>query len=188
MVFCGIVGSAENEQAGAVAMGKSSGRRRKREPCAWSAILVAILVASATAGIVRPAGAARPIKRPPPAHAARTLNATDTGHLHYVSSSGSLLLEEGSASGGLPGRMRARLDLGPTFSGSFTIYTRGGTIKGHGTATPRGSGRYESFAGSLVVTGGGGRYAHARGHAGLYGTFDRKTYALVIQTTGKLSF
>jgi hypothetical protein len=124
----------------------------------------------------------------PAARAAHTLNATDTAHLHYVSSSGSSLYEEGSASGTLRGSMRAHFDVGPTFSGSFTIYTHAGTIKGRGKATPSGSGRYESFSGSLVATGGTGRYAHAHGHAGLYGTFDRKTYALVVQTTGQLSY
>ncbi|HEY5262200.1 MAG TPA: hypothetical protein VIJ33_08815 [Solirubrobacteraceae bacterium] len=122
------------------------------------------------------------------AHSARALDATDTGRLHYVKSSGSLLLEEGMAQGTLPGSMRASCNLGATVSASFTIYTHGGTIKGHGTATPHGSGIYESFAGTLTVTGGTGRYAHARGHAGLYGTFDRRTYALTLQTTGSLSY
>jgi hypothetical protein len=123
------------------------------------------------------------------AHAARTLNATDTAHLHYIHSSGSLLCEEGSATGTLPGSMSAHVNIGPTLSGNFTIYVHGGgTIKGHGTATPHGSGTYESFAGSLTVTGGTGRYTHAHGHAGLYGTFDRKTYALLIQTTGRLAY
>jgi hypothetical protein len=121
------------------------------------------------------------------AHSARTLDATDTGRLHYVKSSGSLLLEEGTAQGTLPGSMRASCNLGATVSASFTIYTHGGTIKGHGTATPHGSGIYESFAGTLTVTGGTGLYAHAHGHAGLYGTFDRRTYALTLQTTGSLS-
>jgi hypothetical protein len=119
---------------------------------------------------------------------ARSVKATDTGHLHYVSASGSLLLEEGRASGTLPGSMRVHLNVGVTLSGNFTIYTRGGTIKGRGSATPHGSGVYESFAGSLIATGGTGRYAHAHGHAGLYGTFNRNTYALTIQTTGTLSY
>jgi hypothetical protein len=122
------------------------------------------------------------------AHASRTLKATDTAHLRYVSASGSLLREEGKASGTLPGSMRASVNVGATISGNFTIYTRGGSIKGHGSATPHGSGVYESFAGSVTVTGGTGRYAHAHGHTGLYGTFNRNTYALTIQTTGTLSY
>jgi hypothetical protein len=124
----------------------------------------------------------------PAAHAARALKATDTAKLRYVSASGSLLLEEGKATGTLPGKMRASVNVGATISGSFTIDTKGGTIKGHGEATPHGAGVYESFAGSITVTGGSGRYAHARGHTGLYGTFDRNTYALTIQTTGTFSY
>jgi hypothetical protein len=84
--------------------------------------------------------------------------------------------------------MRAHVDVGATFTGSFVTYTRYGTIIGHGSATPHGSGTYESFSGTLVVTGGSGRYAHAHGTAGLYGTFDRDNYAFVVQTTGTLLY
>jgi hypothetical protein len=122
------------------------------------------------------------------AHAAHALKASDTARLHYVSASGSLLLEEGAASGTIPGSMRVHLNVGATLSGNFTIYTSGGSIKGHGEATPHGSGVYESFAGSLVASGGSGRYTHAHGRANLYGTFNRDTYALTIQTTGTLSY
>jgi hypothetical protein len=98
------------------------------------------------------------------------------------------LFEEGTAQGTLPGTMRVRANLGATVNASFTLYTHGGTISGHGTATPHGSGIYESFAGTLVATSGTGSYVHAHGHAGLYGTFDRRTYALVVQMTGSLDY
>lgn len=123
-----------------------------------------------------------------PALAARALKATDTAHLRYVSASGSLLIEDGRASGTLPGTMKVHFDIGPTFTGSFTIYASGGSISGRGSAVPHGSGIYESFAGSLTVTGGSGRYAHARGQAKLYGTFDRDNYALLVQTVGTLHY
>jgi len=122
------------------------------------------------------------------AHMAHTLKASDTAHLRYLSASGSLLLEEGQTNGTLPGRMRAHVNVGATFTGSFVTYTRYGTIVGHGRATPHGSGTYESFSGTLVVTGGSGRYAHAHGTAGLYGTFNRDNYAFVVQTTGTLLY
>jgi hypothetical protein len=150
------------------------------------AMLIASIAVSAGVVSVVPAGASGTVV--PTAHAARTLNAGDTGRLHLLRASGSLLYEEGSASGGIPGRMKADMNIGATFTGSFTIYSSHGTIKGHGTATPHGSGRFESFSGSLVITGGSGRYAHARGSAGLFGTFDRKTYGFVVQTTGKLTY
>lgn len=133
---------------------------------------------------------AQPIITPsgPSARMARSLKATDTAHLRYIKHTGSLLFEEGTAHGTLPGNMRASCNVGGTFTASFTLYLNGGTIKGHGTATPHGEGIYESFGGTLTVTGGTGRYTHAHGHAGLYGTFNRRTYAMVVQTTGSLSY
>lgn len=122
------------------------------------------------------------------AHAARALKATDTAHLRYVSASGSLLFEEGKASGTLPGSMRVRFSIGATMRGSFTIYARGGSISGHGSATPHGAGVYESFAGSLTVTRGSGIFARAHGQARLYGTFNRNSYALLVQTVGTLHY
>lgn len=154
---------------------------------------VAVLVVFASAALLASGSAeahavSRSAAARAEAHAARALKATDTAKLRYVSASGSLLLEEGKATGTLPGKMRASVNVGATISGSFTIDTKGGTIKGHGEATPHGAGVYESFAGSITVTGGSGRYAHAHGHTGLYGTFDRNTYALTIQTTGTFSY
>jgi hypothetical protein len=146
---------------------------------ATSCLAIAVMAVNAIAYGVAPARRA---------HAARVLNASDTAHLHYITALGALLLEEGKATGTLPGSMRVHLDVGTTFTGTFTIYASGGSIQGHGSATPHGSGMYESFSGTLTVTGGSGRYAHAHGRGGLYGTFDRESYALVIKTTGSLAY
>jgi hypothetical protein len=149
--------------------------------------LPAILAAAALAGA--PASARGSGAKPPPsAQAARTLNITDTADMHYAGGSGSLLHETGTASGTLPGNMKANLAIGATLTANFTIYASGGTITGRGMGRTHGSGTYESFAGTLVATGGTGRYAHAHGHGGFYGTFDRKNYDLTVQTTGKLSY
>jgi hypothetical protein len=145
------------------------------------ALLTILALAGATAG-------AAPTQRPARAHAAATVKITDTADLHYAGGSGSLLHESGAVSGTLPGSMKANCAIGAVLTTNFTIYAQGGTITGHGTAKPHGSGTYESFAGTLVATGGTGRYAHAHGRAGLYGTFDRKNYDLTVQTTGKLSY
>jgi hypothetical protein len=154
---------------------------------AAGAALLAILAPVALAGApasARGAGAKRPLA----AQAAATLKITDTADMHYTSGSGSLLHETGTASGTLPGNMKANLAIGATLTASFTIYASGGTITGRGMGRTHGSGTYESFAGTLVATGGTGRYAHAHGHGGFYGTFDRKNYDLTVQTTGKLSY
>lgn len=158
---------------------------RRRATAALCRAVAAGCIATATQSVDASAHAAGPAGR---ARAAHVLSATDTVHLHYISSSGSLLFDEGKATGTLPGSMRVHLDLGTTFTGTFTIYANGGSIEGRGSAAPHGSGTYESFAGTLTVTGGTGRYAHAHGHGGLYGSFDRDNYALVIKTTGSLTY
>lgn len=122
------------------------------------------------------------------ARAARTLNGTDTAHLHLVRQNEAVLFEEGAAGGALPGHMKATLSVGSTFRGTCTIYTSHGSITGRGTARPHGTGRYQSFSGRLVMTGGTGLYRHVHGSTGLYGTFDRRTFALVVQTKGRLSY
>jgi hypothetical protein len=145
----------------------------------------ALLISALAMTFATPALARGPIAQP-----SRVLNATDTAHLSYNAreSEGATLVEEGVARGKLPGSMRARLSIEGTFSGSFVLRTSGGTLKGHGSATPSGSGRYESFRGSLVISGGTGRYARAHGKAGLYGIYDRDTHGFTVQTTGSISY
>jgi hypothetical protein len=125
----------------------------------------------------------------PAAASARTISGADTAHLELRHQDESLLLEEGKATGVLPGRMRAQLKVAQhQFSGTCTIYTDGSSITGHGVATPKGAGRYQSFKGTLTITGGTGRFRGAHGQTGLYGTFDRITFSIVIQTTGNFSY
>jgi hypothetical protein len=146
-----------------------------------------IVLACGATGVALPS-AAGSATTGPSARLARMQNVTDTAHLRYLKESGSDLLEEGQASGGLPGRVRVRLNIGATIYGSFTIYARGGSISGRGSAQLHGTGTYASFGGSMRVTHGTGRYAHARGHGGFYGVFDRHNYAATIQTTGTLVY
>lgn len=122
------------------------------------------------------------------AHAARTIDGTDTAHLRLMRQYESLLFEEGATYGALPGRMKARLTVGSVFKGACTIYTSRGSITGRGVAKPHGAGRYQSFRGTFTVTGGTGRYRHVHGRTQLYGTFDRRTFAVVVQTVGRLSY
>jgi hypothetical protein len=124
----------------------------------------------------------------PTAGATRSLSVTDTARLRYITSSGALLIEEGAATGGLPGTVKARFDVGPTVTSTFTIYTRVGSLIGHGSGTLHGTGLYASFGGTMTVTHGTGHYTHAHGHGGFYGLINRHTYALTVQTTGTLSY
>ena len=119
---------------------------------------------------------------------ARSIRLTITAHLHYVSSKGSFLIEEGSASGQLAGTVKARLRVTAEISGSFTLYPRGGSISGEGSGTLHESGTYASFGGSLRVLGGTGRYARGRGGGKLYGVYNRQNLGVTIQTIGNLSY
>lgn len=123
-----------------------------------------------------------------PARIARSEHLMITAHLHYVTTKGSYLFEEGSASGLLAGAVKARVRITADISGSFAFYPRGGSIRGRGSGTLHESGTYVSFGGTLKILGGSGRYAHASGHGGLYGVYNRRTLGLTVQTTGSLSY
>jgi hypothetical protein len=122
---------------------------------------------------------------------AHALSVKDEGHLHNVSkeTSGATLVEEGPVTGTIPGTVKVDFDIGPTVTASFTIYAKGGgSISGHGKGTLHSTSLYSTFGGSLTVTRGTGRYAHAHGTGGLYGAIDRRTYALTVQTIGTLYY
>jgi hypothetical protein len=123
------------------------------------------------------------------ARMAHVVSVQDEGHLHSVRESGSDLTEEGPVAGTIPGRVKVNFNIGPTVSASFTIYASGGgSISGRGKGALHSTSKYATFGGTLTVTGGTGRYAHAHGSGGLYGAINRKTYALTVQTVGKLYY
>jgi hypothetical protein len=114
---------------------------------------------------------------------------SDKASLRYVSSPGSLLVEEGSATGGLPGKVVVHLNIGATVKAQFTIYPHGGgSLSGHASGKLKGTGVQASFGGSMEVSSGTGRYAHAHGTGGFYGVLNRNTEALTLKTTGTLTY
>jgi hypothetical protein len=143
-----------------------------------------VMLAVGLCWIAAQAASARPAAR-----AAHTQNVTDEAHLHLTHTDGELLEEEGPATGALPGTVYVRFRIGTSVSGTFTIYPRGGgSITGQGSARLRSTGTYASFGGSTAISHGTGRYTHVHGHGSFYGTFDRHNQALVIQTTGQLTY
>ena len=122
---------------------------------------------------------------------ASTVTVKDEGNLRFVKSSGSTLIDEGHASGTIPGNVRIHFTYNgnPSVSAQITIYGA------HGTLQVRASGRLSSptspnpsFSGALTITGGSGRYSHARGAGKLYGVFHRRGYGMVVQTQGTLHY
>lgn len=144
-------------------------------------VLAAALVCGTHA--VRPATAAGRT-----ALAARALDVSDEAHLHLVRESGSDLLEQGQATGALPGHVLAQFNVGATVYASFSIATRYGSIGGSGSGKLRGTGSWESFGGTMTVTHGTGRYSRAHGRGGFYGVINRHGYAATVQTTGTLDY
>jgi hypothetical protein len=176
-------------------------RRRVLEPALGVALLAigvgfaGVVASQATSSLAswsaaRAATTARAARMPPLARAAHTLNVKDEGHLHSVGNPGGpQLIEEGQVSGTITGRVKVSFNIGATISATFTIYANGGgSISGHGSGALHSTGLYSTFGGSLKVTRGVGRYAHAHGNGGLYGAINRKTYALTVQTIGKLYY
>jgi hypothetical protein len=156
-----------------------------RAPRSIERSLVVVAVIALMLALAGGAGAEHGL---PFAHLARTLNVTDEARLHYHETAGSSLIEEGRATGGLPGEVKVHFTVGPTVSATFTISTHSGTLIGRGSGVLHSSGTYASFRGSMSITRGTGRYLHAHGHGGFYGVLNRRTYALTVQTTGSLSY
>jgi hypothetical protein len=152
------------------------------------AILLGTVALAAPAGVLAgsPAGAARGER----ADAARALNITDTAHLRFLRETAkSTLIEEGKATGGLPGVVKVNFEVGATVKSSFMLVSRYGALIGSGVGKPHSSGEgFKSFAGTLTITHGTGRYRYAHGKGGFYGTIDLSNEAVTVQTTGTLAY
>lgn len=166
-----------------IAPASTPSSRRARAALISTALIAGLASASASARTSGNFGRAQV-----DAHIAGVVSVDDLAHLHLVKSSGSLLIEEGQATGALPGKTVVRMHVGSRVTASFTITTAHGSITGTGSAALKSSGLYASFGGTLSVTGGSGHYAHAHGKGGLYGTIDRRTHAVTVKTAGTLYY
>ncbi len=147
----------------------------------------AVAVGLAAAALV-PGASASPA---PPARTAASVSVKDEGHLHLVRSSGSVLYDEGTARGTLPGSVKVSFlyNGDPEVSAQITITGHYGTIQAHGSGRlSNPSSTSPSFKGTITITGSSGRYAHAHGSGTFYGVFYRRSYAIVVQTEGTLHY
>jgi hypothetical protein len=128
---------------------------------------------------------------PAVATAASNVSVKDEGYLRLVKSSGSLLIDEGTAHGSFPGRVALRFvyNGSPNVSAQITIYGAAGNIQAHANgrlSSP--TSRTPSFKGTLTISGGSRRYLHAHGSGTLYGVFYRRSYGMAVKTEGTLSY
>lgn len=122
---------------------------------------------------------------------AHTLGVRDEGRLHYLADDATTIVDEGPVRGTIPGKARVYFvyNGSPTVSAHFTIRASGGSLNGWARCRLHNpSSRIPSFRGALHVTGGSGRYAHARGSGELFGLFYRRGYGLVVQAIGSLRY
>jgi hypothetical protein len=145
------------------------------------------LTALVTIGLGVGAGSASAV---PTAHAARSMNLSESASLHLVRKSGSVLYESGTATGTLSGRVTARFVTSITkVTGSVTIYPRGGgSLTINVLGFPRSAGIVARFTGTMAVRRGTGRYARALGSGSFSGTVNRRTWASTVQASARLTY
>ena len=123
---------------------------------------------------------------------ARVISVNDKAELHLVRAFGETLLEEGKATGTLPGTAKIRLHIDAardSATASFTFYVHGGTLSGESSGQANGGhAGWESFSGAMHLNHGSGRYAHASGSGHMYGAIYRRTDKLIVQETGQLHY
>jgi hypothetical protein len=160
------------------------GRTRAIAPAAALAFLA---VAACTGPLA--VGAAGAVS--PRASASRTLSLNESGRLHLTSKQGFTLNEQGSASGTITGTIYIHLHLTSTskVTAEVSIYPSGGSLSGNGSAAYRVEGSVAAFTGTLAITRGSGKYAHARASALRFtGTIQRRGDAVSVHVSGPLSF
>jgi hypothetical protein len=156
--------------------------RRLRSRKGTLPLVLALLAAVALAGAV-PAGASS-------GHTAGTVSLSDSGHLHLTSHHSFTLNEQGSASGTISGTIYIHLNVVSTnrVTAEVSIYPSGGSITGRASASYRPSGAVATFAGTMTVVRGTGRYAGANGSGlSFTGTVQRSNDAVTVHVSGRMS-
>jgi len=124
------------------------------------------------------------------AHIARRLSLNETGQLRVLSRHGIIFNEEGPASGTFRCTLTLRLTAKVTHvTIQFSANPSGGTLHGEGAANVQTEGATGRVTGTVSVTGGSGRYAHAHGSGlSITGSVNRHNYNLSIRVSGTMFY
>lgn len=136
-------------------------------------------------------GAVARIPCPRSARASRTVSLNETGHLHLTSRHNFTLNEQGSASGTVKGTIYVHLTAvsSSRVTAEVNIYTRGGSLSGHGEGSFHRSATTAGFSGSISFGRGTGSYAHVHGTGlSFSGTIAESHHdAIVVHVSGRMS-
>jgi len=139
----------------------------------------------AVAGVVAPSGAAKPSAR-----AAGSLAFNITSTLHLIGRPGHVLNERGTFGGSQSGTIAIRFTSVTSTSGgaTFSAYSsRGGSVSGRTTTKGHVVGAKVYFTGTMTITGGTGRWAHASGRGLLFsGVVDRHNFHATTHMQGSI--
>jgi hypothetical protein len=151
------------------------------------ASLAVLALAAAAAVGTGAAGAAGPS-----AKAASTLNLSDSANLQLNNHKGVELKESGNAKGNLTGKIYIQLRLASSrmVTAKIQVYPSGGSISASAAANYRVvTSSSASFAGTLNITGGSGRYSKAKGsRLSFSGTVHRPSDSVSVHVSGKISY
>lgn len=126
----------------------------------------------------------------PAAVAARTQAFNINSTLHLVGRAGHVLNEQGTFTGSQSGTIAIRFTSVTSTSGgaTFVAYPSGGSVSGRTSTRGQIVGAKVYFSGSMTITGGTGRWAHASGRGlGFSGVVDRRNFHATTHMQGTIS-
>jgi hypothetical protein len=122
--------------------------------------------------------------------AARTQSFDINSTLHLIGRPGHVLNEQGTFSGTQSGTIAIRFTSVTSTSGeaTFTAYPSGGSVSGRTSTKGEVVGAHVYFSGSMTITEGTGKWAHASGRGlGFSGVVDRRSFHATTHMTGTIS-
>ncbi len=157
----------------------------------WGAIVGMAGVAAVLAGLVF--GGTNGLAAEPSGHAAKrkARSFSENASLHLVKKKGAILKESGTATGTLPGTVKARFDTAniAKVTGTVTFYPySGGSLTFTAVAYPQSTSKIAKFSGNMAVRSGTGRYASAVGGGTFSGTVNRGSWAMTVNAKATLTY
>jgi hypothetical protein len=151
---------------------------------------VVVIAALAVVALGQPAGAAS--SADPSAHVAKrkSLHLSGTAYLHLTRKSGNVIYESGTATGTLPGTVKARFVTSiAKVTGTVTFYPySGGSLTLNAVGYPQSASTVTRFTGSVAVRKGSGRFRNALGSGTFNGTANRKTWAVTVHASANITY